>query len=96
VFFAFADGLVLSEELLATATSKVRMNLGVLRMDSLVREVTGNDVYEAGPNELFHVEESILEVVGYSPLMPGANDIHNINLIPNAEAEGAYPSDKDG
>lgn len=71
------------------------MNLGVLRMDNLLRDIAGHNVYEAGPNEIFQVEESILEVVGYTPLTPGANDIHSISLRPNAEAEGANPSAED-
>lgn len=68
------------------------MNLGVMRIDSLLRDVTGHHEYEAGPNEAFHVEESILEVVGYSPLMPGMNEISNIRLMPATEDENALPA----
>ena len=61
-------------------------------MDKMVREVTGHNVYEAGPNEMFQVEESILEVVGYSPLLPGANDISNVRLQADAQVEDASPA----
>ena len=62
-------------------------------MDKMVQEVTGNNAYEAGPNEIFQVEESVLEVVGYSPLLPGANDISNVRLKANAQDEDASHAD---